>query len=136
MSTTQRLRFIQCSHLLEEISSFSVVGNKLFWSFSGIKDVKTVNAQSTLADLGMDSLMGAEIKQTLERNYDLVLSAQEIRSLSFARLQELSSGSSGAPAVEVAVRAASPEPVTNGVMKDGSPLRDKTLVCTLFKLFF
>jgi hypothetical protein len=37
--------------------------------------------------------MGAEIKQTLERSYDLVLSAQEIRDLTFARLQELSTGS-------------------------------------------
>ncbi|KAJ9575473.1 hypothetical protein L9F63_007678, partial [Diploptera punctata] len=105
-----------------QVGLLDAVGNIL-----GIKDVKTVNAQSTLADLGMDSLMGAEIKQTLERSYDLVLSAQEIRSLTFARLQELSSGSTGAPAAEVAVSAASPEPVTNGQIKEGSPLRDKTL---------
>ncbi|KAJ8891058.1 hypothetical protein PR048_010567 [Dryococelus australis] len=59
----------------------------------GIKDVKTVNNHLTLADLGMDSLMGAEIKQTLERNYDLLLSAQEIRTLTFGRLTELSTGS-------------------------------------------
>ncbi|KAL1517282.1 hypothetical protein ABEB36_001067 [Hypothenemus hampei] len=58
----------------------------------GIKDTSTVAAAASLADLGMDSLMGAEIKQTLERNYDLVLSAQEIRGLTFGRLQELSSG--------------------------------------------
>lgn len=58
----------------------------------GIKDSKTVSLTATLADLGMDSLMGAEIKQTLERNYDVVLSAQEIRVLTFGRLQELSSG--------------------------------------------
>lgn len=63
----------------------------------GIKDSNTVAAAATLADLGMDSLMGAEIKQTLERNYDLVLSAQEIRGLTFGKLQELSSGG-GAPA--------------------------------------
>ncbi|XP_049809979.1 fatty acid synthase isoform X1 [Schistocerca nitens] len=56
----------------------------------GIKDVTTVSAQTSLADLGMDSLMGAEIKQTLERNYDLVLSAQDIRNLTFQRLSELS----------------------------------------------
>ncbi|CAH1108585.1 unnamed protein product [Psylliodes chrysocephalus] len=46
--------------------------------------------QST--DLGMDSLMGTEIKQTLERNYDLVLRAQEVRALTFGRLVELSTG--------------------------------------------
>lgn len=54
--------------------------------------MKTINHASTLADLGMDSLMGAEIKQTLERNYDLVLSAQEIRGLTFGKLSELASG--------------------------------------------
>ena len=59
----------------------------------GIKDVKTVNMSNSLADLGMDSLMGTEIKQTLERNYDLVLSAQEIRALTFGKLVELSSSS-------------------------------------------
>lgn len=63
----------------------------IFYFSTGIKDISTVNAQSSLADLGMDSLMGAEIKQTLERNYDLLLSAQEIRNLTFQRLSELSS---------------------------------------------
>ncbi|NEU34468.1 acyl carrier protein, partial [bacterium LRH843] len=75
----------------------------------GIKDTKTVSGSSTLADLGMDSLMGAEIKQTLERSYDLVLSAQEIRGLTFGRLQELASGgASDAPAPAAAA------PATNG----------------------
>lgn len=45
---------------------------------------------TNLADLGMDSLMGAEIKQMLERNYDLVLGVQEIRNLTFSKLHELS----------------------------------------------
>jgi len=57
----------------------------------GVKDINTINSNNSLADLGMDSLMGTEIKQTLERNYDIVLSAQEIRVLTFAKLQELSS---------------------------------------------
>lgn len=59
----------------------------------GIKNIKSINVNTSLADLGMDSLMGTEIKQTLERNYDLVLSGQEIRGLTFAKLNELSSGS-------------------------------------------
>lgn len=74
-----------------QIGLLEAVGNIL-----GIKDVKSVNPNNTLADLGMDSLMGTEIKQTLERNYDLVLSAQEIRGLTFGKLIELSSGSSEA----------------------------------------
>lgn len=77
-----------------KVNVTDAVGNIL-----GIKDVKTVPPTSTLADLGMDSLMGAEIKQTLERNYDLVLNAQEIRALTFGRLIELESGSTEAAPV-------------------------------------
>lgn len=62
----------------------------------GIKNTKNINGASSLADLGMDSLMGSEIKQTLERNYDIVLSAQEIRGLTFGKLIELGSGGAGA----------------------------------------
>ncbi|XP_039309372.1 fatty acid synthase-like [Solenopsis invicta] len=57
----------------------------------GIKDVISINPNITLTDLGMDSLMGTEIKQTLEENYDIVLSAQEIRALTVTKLRELSS---------------------------------------------
>lgn len=64
----------------------------IIFFFIGIKDVNTVNLTNSLADLGMDSLMGAEIKQTLERNYDVVLSAQEIRNLTFGKLKDLASG--------------------------------------------
>jgi hypothetical protein len=38
----------------------------------------------------MDSMMAVEIKQSLEREFEVFLTAQEIRSLTFARLQELS----------------------------------------------
>ncbi|KAF7386952.1 hypothetical protein HZH66_011404 [Vespula vulgaris] len=69
-----------------QVTLVQAVGNIL-----GIKDLKSVNPNNTLADLGMDSLMGTEIKQTLERNYDLVLSAQEIRGLTLSKLLELSS---------------------------------------------
>lgn len=82
----------------------------------GIKDSSTVAPSATLADLGMDSLMGAEIKQTLERNFDLVLSAQEIRALTFGRLIELNSGSApvGAPTAETV----DPDPKDNNVQFD------------------
>lgn len=66
-----------------QVSLIDAVANIL-----GIKDTKNINASATLADLGMDSLMGAEIKQTLERNYDLVLSVGEIRTLTVKKLQE------------------------------------------------
>lgn len=69
-----------------QVSLIDAVANIL-----GIKDTKNINASATLADLGMDSLMGAEIKQTLERNYDLVLSVGEIRTLTVKKLKELQS---------------------------------------------
>lgn len=53
---------------------------------TGIKDLQTINQQSTLAELGMDSMMGVEIKQTLEREYQIYLSAEDIRKLNFAKL--------------------------------------------------
>lgn len=58
----------------------------------GIKKLDSVNPNISLADLGMDSLMGTEIKQTLERNYDVVLSSQEIRTLTFDKLTQLDNG--------------------------------------------
>lgn len=70
-----------------QVGLLEAVGNIL-----GIKDVKTVNPNNSLADLGMDSLMGTEIKQTLERNYDIILSPQEIRGLTFAKLVQFASG--------------------------------------------
>jgi len=48
-----------------------------------------VSLHSTLAELGMDSMMAVEIKQTLEREFEMFLSAQDIRGLTFARLTEL-----------------------------------------------
>lgn len=65
--------------------------------FIGIKDTKNLNPSSTLAELGMDSLMGGEIKQTLERNFDTVLSVGEIRNLTMGKLMELQ-GAGGAAA--------------------------------------
>lgn len=46
----------------------------------------------TLAEFGMDSIMGSEIKQTLELSFDLVLSVGEIRNLTMGKLLELQGG--------------------------------------------
>ncbi|XP_022830419.1 fatty acid synthase [Spodoptera litura] len=58
----------------------------------GIKDPSKVSDSANLAELGMDSLMGAEIKQTLERGYDVVLGVQEIRALTFSKLRGMAGG--------------------------------------------
>ena len=61
----------------------------LILSLPGLKDVSNMNPDTTLADLGLDSLMGVEVKQTLERDYDLVMPMTEIRKLTFNKLREV-----------------------------------------------
>lgn len=55
----------------------------------GLKDVKNVYDHATLKDFGIDSLMGIEIKQMLERNMDVVLSVKEICQLTFSKLKAM-----------------------------------------------
>lgn len=83
----------------------------------GIRDVKSVSKSSTLAELGkliiffslifgsipqlvlnfliklfisgMDSLMAVEIKQVLERDFDINMTVAELRAMTFGKLQEL-----------------------------------------------
>ena len=59
------------------------------WCLVGLKDLKAVSPHTSLAELGMDSMMAVEIKQTLEREFELFLTAQDIRGLNFAKLQEI-----------------------------------------------
>ncbi|XP_035740323.1 fatty acid synthase-like isoform X2 [Vespa mandarinia] len=60
-----------------------------------IKDLNSFNPHTSLAELGMDSMMGIEIKQTLEREYEIYLNAEDIRSLSFAKLMKMNNKLSG-----------------------------------------
>jgi fatty acid synthase len=88
-------------------------------NIAGIKDASTVSQTASLADLGMDSIMGAEIKQTLERGYDVVLSAQDIRGLNFVKLTALQNPSSetSAPTSSTpmpSVPASPAKAITNG----------------------
>lgn len=57
---------------------------------TGIKEIKNVLGTSTLTELGMDSLMGTDIKQALEQDFNIELSAKEIRELTFNVLKKLS----------------------------------------------
>ncbi|CAI2347157.1 unnamed protein product [Caenorhabditis sp. 36 PRJEB53466] len=63
----------------------------------GVNDISQLNPDANLGDLGLDSLMGVEIKQALERDYDIVLSMKDIRTLTLNKLQQLAEngGSSG-----------------------------------------
>lgn len=55
----------------------------------GVRDVNNLNADSSLADLGLDSLMGVEIRQILERDYDIAMAMREIRQLTINKLREM-----------------------------------------------
>ncbi|XP_026523135.1 fatty acid synthase [Notechis scutatus] len=59
----------------------------------GVRDVNSLNADTSLADLGLDSLMGVEVRQTLERDYDIVMSMRDVRLLTINKLREFSSKS-------------------------------------------
>lgn len=54
-----------------------------------IRDIKSISMDSTLSEMGMDSLMAVEIKQSLEREFEIFLTPQDLRALTFAKLQEL-----------------------------------------------
>jgi len=54
----------------------------------GIKDIKNVLGTSTLTELGLDSLLGTDIKQVLEQDFNIELSAKEIRELTFDIIKE------------------------------------------------
>ncbi|KAK4877916.1 hypothetical protein RN001_010422 [Aquatica leii] len=55
----------------------------------GITDLKTISEHAALPELGMDSMTALEVKQTLERECELFLSAKEIRTLTFSKLKEM-----------------------------------------------
>ncbi|KAJ3657150.1 hypothetical protein Zmor_016175 [Zophobas morio] len=67
----------------KEIGMIDAVANIL-----GIEDVSKVGDCVSLVDLGMDSLMAAEIRQTLQSKFDWALSVEKIRALSFGQLSE------------------------------------------------
>ncbi|KAJ8919481.1 hypothetical protein NQ315_002102 [Exocentrus adspersus] len=55
----------------------------------GLNDSKSVSLHSTLPELGMDSMTGVEIKQVLERDFEVFLSPKDIRTMTLAKLREI-----------------------------------------------
>ncbi|GBM20156.1 Fatty acid synthase, partial [Araneus ventricosus] len=66
----------------------SAIGN-----IFGIKDMSAINTETSLGELGMDSLMAIEVKQFLERDFDLVLAISELRQLKVKDLKKLEGAS-------------------------------------------
>ncbi|XP_044739892.1 fatty acid synthase-like [Chrysoperla carnea] len=75
----------------EKKYGFSAGGNILesVISIMGIRDYTTVSKHANLAEIGMDSMMAVEIKQTLEREFEIFLTPQDIRNLTFSKLANL-----------------------------------------------
>lgn len=72
-----------------------------------IRDKKSLSMDSTLSRLGMDSLMGVEIQQILERDYDVAISSQELRALTLGQLEK-----------RVSNKGESSESTMNGALPD------------------
>ena len=72
-----------------------------------MNDASTVNPNITLANLGLDSLMTVELRQTLLQNYDISVSLDEIRALTFAKLDQMSAHTSPGDAASEQPAAAS-----------------------------
>ncbi|XP_053215024.1 fatty acid synthase-like [Panonychus citri] len=79
---------------ISDKKSASSMGNsnslkqKIFHILS-VKDATKVDPQSTLSELGLDSLMAVEIKQALDTDYDYSMTTNEIRELKVGELDEL-----------------------------------------------
>ncbi|CAH1394198.1 unnamed protein product, partial [Nezara viridula] len=78
-------------------SSDSIVGTVV--NILGIRDLNTVSLHANLAELGMDSMMAVEIKQTLEREFEVFLTPQDIRGLTIAKLQEIAAAKANEDAI-------------------------------------
>ncbi|ELT99721.1 hypothetical protein CAPTEDRAFT_89190 [Capitella teleta] len=61
----------------------------------GIQDPATLNPDATLGDLGLDSLMSSEMKQTLERDFDIMIPTREIRLLSLKKIYSMAEKNTG-----------------------------------------
>ena len=71
----------------DQVSSEDLV--KGIANILGIKDPSTVNQDATLSDLGLDSLMGVEIRQILERDFGTALQIAEVRQLTMNKLRQI-----------------------------------------------
>uniref|UniRef100_A0AC35TUX3 Carrier domain-containing protein n=1 Tax=Rhabditophanes sp. KR3021 TaxID=114890 RepID=A0AC35TUX3_9BILA len=91
----------------------------------GVNDVSQLNPDANLGDLGLDSLMGVEIKQALERDYDIVLSMKDIRTLTLNKLQQLAE--SGGASSEVLQHTEA------GMLKDAEKEAEKNTAQVLEK---
>lgn len=105
------------------LNSCVVIIYVFFKFISGVKDMNSISVEASLGDLGLDSLMGVEIKQTLERDFDLVLSTTEIRQLTITNLKEMSNNEGQQQ------HESSPLPVTSYRYPLDKMMPDQPIIC-------
>jgi fatty acid synthase len=66
----------------------------MIMNIMSIKDTKTISMETKLSELGMDSLMTVEISQALEREFNLTVTPQELRSMTLLQLKAFESDGS------------------------------------------
>ncbi|KAJ6633803.1 Fatty acid synthase, partial [Pseudolycoriella hygida] len=59
----------------------------------GFPDVKTIDRNKPILELGMDSIGGTEIQQTLEREFGITMTFQELRTKTLNQIEALIKGS-------------------------------------------
>ncbi|KAH7950565.1 hypothetical protein HPB51_028402 [Rhipicephalus microplus] len=93
----------------------------------GIRDLSKTSPTVTLAELGIDSLMSVEMKQLLQRYFEVTVSAQDVRHFTVAQLKAIDeSGNGSTPVPEV------PPPAETGQVQVLALLREYPAACTVF----
>ncbi|XP_072399714.1 fatty acid synthase-like [Diabrotica undecimpunctata] len=95
----------------------------------GIKNIDVIDKFLTLSQLGLDSLMLTEIKQTLYRNFNIDLSSEEIRELTFNTL--LTTDSTDKEDISLSVQSEG----NTYLLSDEPLLKLKTSVSSNMKIF-
>ncbi|XP_077490468.1 fatty acid synthase-like isoform X2 [Amblyomma americanum] len=58
----------------------------------GVKDPSSLDPRTSLGELGVDSMMNADVKMIMERDFDLELSMLDIRDLTLCQLRDFAEG--------------------------------------------
>ena len=82
MVVAEKRKSVKNSERIQDL--IQVVANIL-----GIENIRSMNLNVSFDKLGIDSLGYTEIKQILEKEYDIVLSFREIRALTLGTLRDL-----------------------------------------------
>lgn len=69
---------------------------EMMLSIMSIQNINSISMTTILGDLGLDSLITIEIKQTLEREFNIKMTSKDVRNLTFQTLHTLSDASSTA----------------------------------------